>query len=82
MMELIDYANGFAADGGAFVVREFQAFPSADIDFAGIGLSRRPAACSSVDLQDPDGPMRPTISPGKISISAPDKTVNSDGPDR
>src|SRR5688500_17900417 len=36
--------------------------------------SRRPTACSSVDLPEPDGPSRATISPGWTSRSTPRST--------
>src|SRR5690349_22110030 len=36
--------------------------------------SSRPTACSSVDLPDPDGPSKATISPGATSRSTPRST--------
>ena len=38
------------------------------------GCSSSPAACSRLDLPEPEGPTRPTISPGATSRSAPFST--------
>ncbi len=56
-----------------------QSRPSTKI-LPSVGRSSRPAACSKLDLPEPDGPIRPTTSPGKTSRSTPFSTSNSPSP--
>src|ERR1700724_2177117 len=46
-----------------------------------VGRSSKPAACSRLDLPEPDGPIRPTISPACTSRSTPFSTCSRRSPD-
>ena len=66
MVELVDEADVRAGGCGCGRGRRAveQSSPSMTMVPA-VGCSSRPAACSSDDLPEPDGPISPTSSPGK-----------------